>query len=73
MVCNEQLVLYCRGNTSSFSARLVALDNQGKSKALSECGIVYVVAVAVECILANTFYPIRFIIDDVISILLKYT
>ena len=33
MVTNEQLALYCRGNTASFSARIVSIDeHSGKSK-----------------------------------------
>ena len=30
VVCHEQLVLYCRGNTASFSARVMATDTTGK-------------------------------------------
>ncbi len=32
VVCHEQLALYCRGCVASFSVRVVALDQQGKSE-----------------------------------------
>lgn len=30
VVCHDQLLLYCRGNATSFSARVMATDNSGK-------------------------------------------
>ncbi len=32
VVCHEQLTLYCREGVASFSVRVVALDQQGKSE-----------------------------------------
>ena len=29
-MCHDQLLLYCRGNATSFSARVMATDNSGK-------------------------------------------
>jgi hypothetical protein len=37
VVCHDQLVLYCRGNTASFSARVMATDNTGKLGVSSWC------------------------------------
>lgn len=35
VVCNEQLALYCRGNTASFSARTVCTDEESGKVAIS--------------------------------------
>ena len=55
VVCNNQLALHCRGNAASFSARVVAIDTSGKSKA--SCPLTFHIAPpsCQECMVMSIF------------------